>query len=329
LCNKPKTTILKFDTLLAQFLYQHKKLALPGIGTFLLDSSFVAMDEPSKTKIPIEGISFSTKAPALPDEALIDFIRTYTGKMKPLAQADLDSYLTLAQQFINIGKPLFLEGIGTVQRIKNNYEFIPGAPNSIRLESAADRQMGSKRKSPMEEEEPIQRSNGLSRKLLLLLGIVGTLALIGWGGYYLYTQNGNGSTPSNSENVVTPIPLQDTLTNQATPTIDTLSGRNPLPDTTLNKPIQPAVTPVLPTAGTYKFVIETSSDKLRAISRYEQLKKNGALINLETKDSLTFKLFFVLPATAADTTRIKDSLNNYFNYDYNTKRLKRLTTIEN
>ncbi len=295
----------------------------------MLDSSFVAMDEPSKTKIPIEGISFSTKAPALPDEALIDFIRTYTGKMKPLAQADLDSYLTLAQQFINIGKPLFLEGIGTVQRIKNNYEFIPGAPNSIKLESAADRQLGNKRKPSMEEEEAPQRSNGISRKMLLLLGIVGTLALIGWGGYYLYTQNNDRSTTSNTENTITPLPLQDTSTSQLTPPVDTLSGLKPVSDTSLSQQMQPTATAILPTTGTYKFVIETSPNKLRAISRYEQLKRNGASVNLETKDSLTFKLFFILPATAADTTRIKDSLNNYFNYDYNTKRLKRLTTIEN
>jgi hypothetical protein len=327
---------LKFDTLLAQFLYQNKKLALPGIGTFTLDGSSVLMDENAKIKAPLEGISFTTSSPALPDTALIDFIRTHTGKMKSLAEADLDSYLTLAQQFINIGKPLYLEGIGTIQRIKNSFEFIPGTPSMARLEPVADRQMEGRRRAAFDEEEAAQREKGGSsaRKILLLLGIAGTLALIAWGGYYMYSKS-NNNTETATENIKI-IPETDTTQNQLSNVVqDTLSGINPVSDSLLKKDsLAPSTPPPVPAAvaalatGNYKFVIETAG-KERAMSRYATLKRDGSAVTMETKDSITFKLFFILPATAMDTTRLKDSLNSYFNYDNQTKRFKRLTTIEN
>jgi hypothetical protein len=321
---------LKFDTLLAQFLYQNKKLALPGIGTFTLDGSGVIIDENAKIKAPLEGISFSTSSPSLPDTALIDFIRTHTGKMKPLAEADLESYLTLAQQFINIGKPLYLEGIGTVQRIKNNFEFIPGSASSAKLEPIADRQNESRRQAAFEEAEASQKGTGSSRKMLILFGILGTLALVAGGGYYLYTKNSNPAITV-TENTNSTITTDTSNTNLVNTGGDTLNGQKPALDTIVKKDstaITPTPAAVAVAPGNYKFVIETAS-KERALSRYGQLKRDGSLVNIETKDSVTFKLFFIIPATPADTTKLKDSLNNYFNYDYQSKRLKRLTTIEN
>lgn len=320
---------MKFDTLLAQFLYQNKKLALPGIGTFTLDGSAVIIDESAKIRAPLEGISFSTTSPSLPDTALIDFIRTHTGKMKPLAEADLDSYLTLAQQFINIGKPLYLEGIGTIQRIKNNFEFIPGSPSSAKFESVADKQNESRRKVAFEEAETSERrGGGASRKMLILFGVVGTLALVAWGGYYLYTKNSSPITPitENTNSAVTDTSHASSINTGG----DTLNGLKPVLDTIAKKDSAASMpTPVATlTSGNYKFVIETAG-KERALSRYGQLKRNGTLVNMETKDSITFKLFVIIPATPADTIRLKDSLNDYYNYDPQLKRLKRLTTIEN
>ncbi|MFN8244987.1 MAG: hypothetical protein U0T56_01200 [Ferruginibacter sp.] len=36
-----------------------------------------------------------------------------TRKIKPLATSDLESFTMLGKQFMNIGKPLILEGLGT------------------------------------------------------------------------------------------------------------------------------------------------------------------------------------------------------------------------
>ena len=46
----------------------------------------------------------------------------------------------------------------------------------------------------------------------------------------------------------------------------------------------------------------------RAFARYEQLKNNGWAIRMETKDSLSYKLFVKFPVPANDTLRVLDSL---------------------
>ena len=65
-------------------------------------------------------------------------------------------------------------------------------------------------------------------------------------------------------------------------------------------------------SGTYKFVIERTANKARALRRYNQLVENLAPVKLETKDSTLFKLYFVLPATPSDTARIRDSLKIWY-----------------
>ena len=98
-----------------------------------------------------------------------------------------------------------------------------------------------------------------------------------WGGYIVYKRaTTKNSKIINKEKIESPaIQKQTTTTNEST--------RN------------------------YKFVIETSA-KERALNRFQRLRGFGLDIQLETKDSVSFKLFFLLPAAVSDTTRIRDSL---------------------
>ena len=48
---------------------------------------------------------------------------------------------------------------------------------------------------------------------------------------------------------------------------------------------------------------------LRPFRLDSDLKKWGINVQMETKDSVVFKLFFRLPSSPADTSRIKDSLS--------------------
>jgi hypothetical protein len=63
--------------------------------------------------------------------------------------------------------------------------------------------------------------------------------------------------------------------------------------------------------GSYRFVIEAAAKK-RAFYRYYMLKKGNIPVQMSTTDSSTFKLYFVLPATSADTARIADSLTSRY-----------------
>ena len=76
------------------------------------------------------------------------------------------------------------------------------------------------------------------------------------------------------------------------------------------EPVKDSVAPEV-TAGQYKFVVETA-EKPRALKRYGFLKSNGLAIQMETADSVTFRLFFALNANPVDTTHILDSLRNFY-----------------
>jgi hypothetical protein len=56
----------------------------------------------------------------------------------------------------------------------------------------------------------------------------------------------------------------------------------------------------------YKYILETAQKK-RALKRYNQLKEIRWNVQLETEDSVQFKLFMLLPAHG-DTTKTIDSL---------------------
>jgi hypothetical protein len=62
----------------------------------------------------------------------------------------------------------------------------------------------------------------------------------------------------------------------------------------------------------YNFVILRTENKNRALRRYNQLLGYQLNIHMETKDSSSFKLFFPIAATAADTAHIRDSLMDVY-----------------
>jgi hypothetical protein len=305
---------LKLPLLLTQFLYQNKKLNLPGIGTFTLDPGAVLPDEADKNQhVEIQGVEFSNIPVFRPDDDLIEFIRLHTGKMKSLAEADLESYLTLGIQLLNIGKPFYFEGIGAITKSQEGkYEFTPGEFVSLKLEDTEieKREKQDKRKSVFEEkhDEYQPQSNGL-RKFLLVLGIICGLGLIGWGGYTLYKRNTYQENPNHSiqtgQDSIQPktdsVPVTDTQS--TTVQTDSLSHKKP-DNNTGNIISRDSVF--------YKYIILATDRKNKAIRRYQQLLSYDLKIKMDTKDSSFFKLYFTFPALVKDTSRIKDSLDRVY-----------------
>ncbi|HLF45213.1 MAG TPA: hypothetical protein VI548_02235, partial [Chitinophagaceae bacterium] len=120
---------MKLSPLLAQFLFLNKELNLNGIGRFRMESIPDQTDnaEKSTKNEPAASIHFQHDSSVKEDEKLVEYISEQTGKMKSLASSDLDSYLELARQFLNIGKPFLIEGVGTLTKNKSEkLDFIPG-----------------------------------------------------------------------------------------------------------------------------------------------------------------------------------------------------------
>jgi hypothetical protein len=323
---------VKVDNLLGPYLYQHKKLSLPGIGLFTLDEKAILPDDNAKIKIPIEGISFNGKTGPQLDDALIQYIKEETGKMKALAEADLYSFIATAFQFLNIGKPFYFEGIGTLQKNKDGaYTFTAGTVIPQKTEAAPLRYSDTSRKSTYNNEtETAGGSSFNAGKLLVVSGILITLALIGWGGYYLYNKN-TGSNNGPLQNETRPATTQDT-TAATTVVIPDSTGKKPdSTNRTAKKDSALTIIPVkkdpafAPAAGNYKFVLENTTKKARALKRYDQLKDITMLknynnkISIETKDSLSFKIYTIVPCAPTDTAHVKELLNAWY---YGKKEMK-------
>ena len=119
---------MKIEQALVLYLLKHKQISLQGIGTFKIDALLPeSTDNDKPVVIPPDAISFVYDPKTGEDDELIDFIVQNTKKIKPLASADLDSFLTLGRQFLNIGKPFTIQNLGTLEKLNNgDLEFKPG-----------------------------------------------------------------------------------------------------------------------------------------------------------------------------------------------------------
>jgi len=286
---------LKLSSLFAKYLYQHKQLNLPGIGVFSLDPAVAVPDVSDKNfQDFLQTIQYRQKPVAAPDESFIDFIRKETGKIRPLAESDLESFLADGKILLNIDKPFHLEGIGTLQKsVSGEYTFTPGEPVLKRLEHIADRPADIAKRKPAFAGTEAHPATG--RKLLTALAVIAGIALVIWGGYSLYNRTAKPAA----------IAVTDSTSHHADSADDAkkalLDSVQHIIDSTLSKP-----------SGTYKFIIEKTNTRARAFKRFNQLKENLTDIRMETADSVHFNLYFVLPAQPADTARIRDSLKWWY-----------------
>jgi hypothetical protein len=319
-----KSDGLKLPQLLSQYLYQIRKLDLPGIGSFTLDADAVLPQESDRIgQMAATGIRFRNAVIPVADDNLVNFIKEHTGKMKSLAAADLDFYLTTGRQLLNIGKPFYLDGIGTLIKVKEGgLEFTPGEYMVARLEEQSPERRAAGFDEPAREREV--KGNSAKQGVLLLLIVVG-LGIVGWAGYYLYKRN-SFSEPAEKQAVV----LADSTKTKPARVTDTTStaadsaSKPRIKDTVAPVPAAPA--PALPAPTTaaaatttaalppppgstlYRFVILATDNKHHALRRYNQLLGYQLNIKMYQKDSAWFKLYFPIAAYPKDTTSIKDSL---------------------
>ena len=288
---------MKLAPLLAQYLYQEKKLSLAGIGTFLLDPS--ARTNPDALYAS-EGVSFQYNASVKEDESLVTYISTHTGKMMALASSDLASYIELARQFLNIGKPFQLEGIGTLVKNKSGeLEFTAGHLLVDKMKDSGMKELSATSTSDQslttyESLRPHADKPSPYKGIFMVLLVLATTAVIIWAGYRMY-KNSSGEKSSVQPTTDEILPLTDTAKN-VVPAKDTVS--------TIQRSESSA-------PGSYRFVIEVAN-RQRALRRYTTLRKGGVPVQISTADSITYKLFFLLPATPADTARISDSLSVWY-----------------
>ena len=289
---------MKLEQLIVQHLYNSKSVTLQGIGTIHLNPSVILPQEGDKNaSVPENAFSFEYNLKAGEDEALIDFIVQQTRKIKPLASADLESYSILGKQFLNIGKPLTIEGIGTI--VKNQagaYEFTPGQFVLPKMEDA-QKQLKEKQEENISFQNEAPKK-GNSRRLLLFVFFVLFAGLAGLGLYYFMFKN---KTPK-IETVTEEHPAQDTSANADTAHTKT--------DTTLNA--KPAA-PVIKDSSNFKIVIREYPNEATATRAQDRFAKFGyKQLTVIKVDSTKYQLAMPFTAPLSDTIRVRDSLKKIF-----------------
>ncbi len=270
---------------------------MPGIGTFSIDPTVTVPDISDKLFTEfLQQIKFEQKNILTADDDFIDFIRTETGKIRPLAESDLDSFLTDGKILLNIGKPFLIEGIGSLLKNREGaYVFTPGSIlPSTRLEIANPETITDNKRKSVFTEDSYQPSG--TRKLIIAGSVIIGIVLVIWLGYSLYNRSAN--------NTVAVIPIPQTADTARANII--LDSAQKLIDSAIER------TQIRP-SGSYKFIIEKTASKTRAFKRYNQLKDNRDNIRMESlSDSTLFHLYLIISATPGDTSRIRDSLKNWY-----------------
>ncbi len=291
---------MKIEQLIVQYLYTNKKVTLQDIGVFYLSPNVtIPVEHDKDTAMPENAITFEFNTKAVQDDNLIDFIVQQTRKIKPLATSDLESFTILGRQFMNIGKPLPIEGLGILQKNQlGEYEFIQGNSINPKLEPLPAL-LREKDKGDIIFTTPARRQQskaGAYALIAVFLVIVAATAI-----YFVSRNNKDKKT----EELVTVKADSSNLTNTATQTAPTVTNK----DTVVNIPVAP-----LPNASgfTFRVVIREYTTKATSDNVYKKFSSYGHKLMQYNTDTSTFKLAMPFTSSFTDTTRIKDSLQRLF-----------------
>jgi hypothetical protein len=287
---------VKVQDLLGEYLYQHKQLTLPSIGTFELDAS-VNVYESKEGVLPEDAIRFTQNTQAVVDDALLNFLVQQSGKMKPLAMSDLDSFLNNGWQLLNIGKPFTIKGVGALTRKGSDLSFIQGAPTLEKTEASGaynlkDRTRQKEEIKELSFEPEVKKGNG--KKVIITLASIIAIALIGWAVYL--------AIPKNETTASDETEIQQTDTTQTNTQQDTTAQQ--LKDTVLQQP-----TPLMDTS--FQLILATFKDTAEANKELAKQMSRRKNVIVQQKDSL-YQIILTINRPKADTVKVKDSLMSYY-----------------
>ncbi|MEO8821702.1 MAG: hypothetical protein ABI267_09710 [Ginsengibacter sp.] len=289
---------MKIEQVLVHYLLKSKKLTLQGIGTFILDASIPDSADPDRPiVIPENAITFNYNPRETEDEGLVDFIVQHTKKIKPLAASDLDSFLSLGRQFLNIGKPFNLPNIGTLEKLNSGIlAFKPGELMAERMEPNKVRKTedGETREESLFNEYQKERKANNGGKMILMLLVLIIIGGIVWAVWrYAFTKKDVPDNITSTEGIV---PVKDSAFKADSATI---------------AQAKPQTTNISDTTS-FKIVVSEYHSQAAAEIRLAKLKNYHRNVILYTNDSSIYKIAEPFNLPLSDTTRILDSLKRYY-----------------
>ncbi len=299
---------MKIEQLIVQYLYSNKQVALPGIGIIKLKTDIVLPTAGDKDFImPADAFSFEYNLKTTEDERLVDYIVQHTNKIKPLASSDLESYAMLAKQFLNIGKPLVIEGVGTIQKSQQGmYEFFPGDFITPRIDDIP-KLVKEKREEPVSFESESAGNNNRRNIIIAVTVFTGTALAVFAAYYFLVLKQLESSVA-----IEIPVIKEDTI-KKDTAKISGVAIDTTKKDTVNNSAILSATPTALKTdSSSFKIVIKEYQSEAAIQKAYDRLKSYGHKLLIVKIDSANYKLVMPFYKPLSDTARVKDSLKIFF-----------------
>lgn len=295
------------DKYIADFLIKNKKLSAQGIGDFAIVNGQAVNGAPL--------VDFAADKKAYTTDELIAFVAEQERKNKIVTGFDLESHFNQIKQFINIGTPWIIPGLGQLQFGRNReLEFVQQAQTENALQERIKRKQASSEPQYATYETGITATpEKIFNNSTLVFALLIVLAL-GAGGYYFYANQ------SNSEPVVTTADTAATATDTVVSVPSSSNMNNTITNTqppggsdaTSNE--KSATSSTVGTTG-FRFVLNRTTNPVYAVKRYKQLKTYGTKVYIDSakRDSYSlYKIYLLQDAPTSDTTRLKDSLTKYY-----------------
>lgn len=290
---------MKISTILARCLAAKGKLVLKEIGTIY---NTLPSDVDKDHLSDVNGLYFEYNPKTMMSEELVDFVSKQSGKMKSLAQADLESYFENGRQLINIGKPFIIEGVGAVLKRQDGSYFL--SDNFFNpLTETEDNKNSFKHGSSGAElnyDDYKYAGNVTSvsgKKTIIIIGGLLIIALISWGIYKLINYNNNAS-----ETVQLTEPVADS---NATVAVTDTTHITKADSTAVNKDTIAAPT-------FYKVILFDTNNRKFALQSIDWFQKHNYPLLMETADSIRYKIYFRYDAPFSDSMKIRDSIERKY-----------------
>ena len=295
---------MKLEQLIVQYLYANKMVSIQDIGSFTLSPDVIIPAENEKETILTENaIQFQFNSKEGKDDGLIDFIVRQSRKIYPLATSDLESYSLLSRQFLNIGKPMVIEGIGTlIKNQEGTYDFEQGHRVNPKMATTPALSI----KEDVHDEISFstaarENRSGSGKGMLLLVTAVIILAAAAALYYFLVYEKSNGEPVEQSELL--------TIVDDSTKKVNDPNALL-LPDSAGRLTRQASAGQA--DGSVFKVVIREYPSRIMAQVSLNRLRNLGHNLLLIAKDSSTFQIAMLFSAPLSDTTRATDSLRRFF-----------------
>lgn len=296
---------MSVENFITRFVYKHKEIALQGLGIIKLEDAVPDNDYINKHKfVPIEQLHFEHLPQVETTPSFVTFYSEMRGKIVSLAENDIEAFLSMTLQFLNIGNPVEFKGLGVINKQKDG-KLIMTASHFLALkeEDAVNR---FKDRQPEAEEpsktnffgEKKQQSAPLA-KVLMGAGIALLIALGAWWLYSSFIKNPSDATNTTDADSV--IANQEIVTPPSALAADSSQATN-----NANVPDSLQVL-------NWKAIIREESNKQLALAAWENnYKKMASRVVMETADSVYFKFYVVLPSSLKDLNYKRDSVARFF-----------------